>query len=194
MSHIYDSYKIALLDASFFLSPFSDEVKKGLSNSKIYVAETFKSELEQYKLILSEKKQKVYEENIKFLDRNTDLNTLNFDSFGEQYRHLHNDIFGFVLLLVNVRARFVVITANQILIQKIVLQGLEVDIYDLSTNSFIKYEFFSTYQSRYKFSEIIWTISATEEKIGSGTKLYRKNGRKIVLGEEINTGKQICIL
>lgn len=59
MPGIYDEYKIALLDSSFFVSNFSEGVKNGLNNIKVYVADTFNSEIEQYKLVCL-RKDKVF--------------------------------------------------------------------------------------------------------------------------------------
>ena len=146
MPGIYDEYKIALLDSSFFVSNFSEVVKNGLNNIKVYVADTFNSEIEQYKLVLSSKRKSIYDSNVRFLNENMRLNTLDLASFGAQSEKLHNDVWGLLTLLVGLNAKFVVITANQVLIQKIVLNGLKVDIYDLNVGSFIKYSSFSTFK------------------------------------------------
>ena len=133
MPGIYDEYKIALLDSSFFVSNFSEGVKNGLNNIKVYVADTFNSEIEQYKLVLSSKRQSIYDSNVRFLNENMRLNTLNLASFGAQSEKLHNDVWGLLTLLVGLNAKFVVITANQVLIQKIVLNGLNIGVQGVQT-------------------------------------------------------------
>lgn len=188
MPGIYDEYKIALLDSSFFVSIFSEGVKKGLSNIKVYVADTFNSEIEQYKLVLSSKRQSIYDSNVRFLNENMRLNTLNLDSFGAQSEKLHNDVWGLLTLLVGLNARFVVITANQALIQKIVLNGLKVDIYDLNVDGFIKYSSFSTFKSRYKFTEATWTTPPMDVKVAENSTLFCKDHSRVTLAKEIKTG------
>lgn len=188
MPGIYDDYKIALLDSSFFVSNFSEGVKKGLCNIKVYVADTFNSEIEQYKLVLSSKRQSIYDSNVRFLNENMRLNTLNLASFGAQSEKLHNDVWGLLTLLVGLNAKFVVITANQVLIQKIVLNGLKVDIYDLNVDGFIKYSSFPSFKSRYKFTEATWTTPPVDMKVGENSTLYCKDHSTVTLAKEIKTG------
>lgn len=188
MPGIYDEYKIALLDSSFFVSNFSEGVKNGLSNIKVYVADTFNSEIEQYKLILSSKRQSVYDSNVRFLNENMRLNTLNLASFGVQSEKLHNDVWGLLTLLVGLNAKFVVITANQVLIQKIVLNGLKVDIYNLNVDGFIKYSSFQSFKSRYKFTEATWTTPPMDRKVAENSTLYCKDHSSVALAKEIKTG------
>lgn len=188
MPGIYDDYKIALLDSSFFVSNFSEGVKKGLCNIKVYVAGTFNSEIEQYRMVLSTKRQKIYDSNVNFLNENMRLNMLNLDSFGSQSQRLHNDVWGILTLLVGLNAKFVVITANQVLIQRIVLNGLKVDIYDLNTNDFIRFSKFSAYKSRFKFKEATWITPPVNVKVAEKFTLYCKNGSKITLAKQIKSG------
>ena len=188
MSGIYDEYKIALLDSSFFVSNFSEGVKNGLNNIKIYVADTFNSEIEQYKLVLSSKRQSIYDSNVRFLNENMRLNTLNLASFGAQSEKLHNDVWGLLTLLVGLNAKFVVITANQVLIQKIVLNGLKVDIYDLNVDGFIRYSSFPSFKSRFKFTEATWTTPPMDVKVGENSTLYCKDHSTVTLAKEIKTG------
>lgn len=188
MPGIYDEYKIALLDSSFFVSNFSEGVKNGLSNIKVYVADTFNSEIEQYKLVLSSKRQSIYDANVRFLNENMRLNTLNLASFGAQSEKLHNDVWGLLTLLVGLNAKFVVITANQVLIQKIVLNGLNVDIYDLNVDGFIKYSSFYSFKSRYKFTEATWTTPPMDRKVAENSTLYCKDHSRVTLAKEIKTG------
>ena len=188
MPGIYDEYKIALLDSSFFVSNFSEDVKNGLNNIKVYVADTFNSEIEQYKLVLSSKRKSIYDSNVRFLNENMRLNTLNLASFGAQSEKLHNDVWGLLTLLVGLNAKFVVITANQVLIQKIVLNGLKVDIYDLNVDGFIRYSSFPSFKSRFKFREVTWTTPPMDVKVGENSTLFCKDLSTVTLAKEIKTG------
>lgn len=188
MPGIYDEYKIALLDSSFFVSNFSDGVKNGLNNIKVYVADTFNSEIEQYKVVLSSKRQSIYDSNVRFLNENMRLNTLNLASFGAQSEKLHNDVWGLLTLLVGLNAKFVVITANKVLIQKIVLNGLKVDIYDLNVDGFIRYSSFPSFKSRFTFTEATWTTPPMDVKVGENSTLYCKDHSTMILAKEIKTG------
>ena len=66
MSELFGAYKVAILDSSFFTSEFSQDVKNGLKSIKVYVAGTFYSELEQYRLFLSKDKLDIFESNLAF--------------------------------------------------------------------------------------------------------------------------------
>ena len=194
MPGIYDEYKIALLDSSFFVSNFSEVVKNGLNNIKVYVADTFNSEIEQYKLVLSSKRKSIYDSNVRFLNENMRLNTLDLASFGAQSEKLHNDVWGLLTLLVGLNAKFVVITANQVLIQKIVLNGLKVDIYDLNVGSFIKYSSFSTFKFMYELGEVSWPTSPpTYVKVAENSTLFCMDHSIVTLDKEIKNGFEASV-
>ena len=78
-------------------------------------------------------------------------------------------MWGLLTLLVGLNAKFVVITANQVLIQKIVLNGLKVDIYDLNVDGFIRYSSFPSFQSRFKLTEATWTTPPMDVKVGENS-------------------------
>ena len=136
MSGLFQSYKIALLDSAFFSSEFSPEVKSGLSSIKVYVANSFNAEIEQYKEVLSDERRIAYERNVEFLET-LSPKKLNMDSTGEKKKEINNDTWGMISLLVSLKAKFIVVTSNKILIQRIILNSLEADIYDLNDDCFI---------------------------------------------------------
>ncbi len=193
MSGIYDEYRIALLDSSFFVSRFSEEVKRGLSNIKVYVSDAFNSEIEQYRLILSPEKQRVFDSNVRFINENMRLNTLNLDSFGERSKHLHNDIWGLITLLIELNAKFVIVTANKILIQRIVLNELKVDIYNLNSNGFIRYSVFPSLKSKYNITEATWINSPVDIKVAEGSYLFCEDHSVVILDKEIKTGLEASL-
>lgn len=153
MSALFQNYKIALLDSSFFSSEFTNEVKSGLSAIKVYVANSFNAEIEQYKFVLSDERRKAYERNVAFLQQKMKLNTLNLDSAGDKKQEINNDTWGMISLLVGLKAKFVVVTANKILIQRIILSSLDADIFDLNENRFILARDFDNLHSQYEISK-----------------------------------------
>lgn len=190
MPGLFDNYRVAVLDASFFTGEFSKSVQRDLENVKIYVADTFSAEVDQYKAVLPKGKRAVYDANIAFINQTKQLVTLNLESFGEQGKGLHNDTWGLLKLLASLNAKFVLITADKLLIQRVVLHDLRVDIYDLDHNTFLRCDDFPLYQD-------IFELSGTEQDAHSAQKdvrvtekgkLYRRNGDPVVLGKEIKSG------
>ncbi len=190
MPGLFQNYRVALLDSSFFASKFTEEVQNGLEEVNIYVADTFNAEIEEYKVLLSSSKSATYEANIIFLNHSKQLKTLNLDSFGEKSKNIHNDTWGVLTLLVGMNAKFVLITADQLLIQRVVLHNLNVDIYDLTKNEFIVYQEFSSYKYRFEFNvNSSWMVSDGKENHATEkTVLYRRHGSSVVLGKEIKSG------
>ena len=192
MPGLFQGYKVALLDSSFFLNPFPQDVQDGLRGIKVYVSDTFNAEIEQYKIILSQRKRDFYEDNIRFL-HTMPLNTLNLASFGAGSESLHNDVWGLVTLFksVNPAARVVVVTANVLLMQRLILHRIQVDIYSLNEHCFWRCADFDTIRQRYEFQRLsAASVSEQENRAKEGDYLYRENGMPIVLGEVINSGAE----
>jgi len=51
MPGLFENYRVALLDSSFFVSKFSESVQIGLEDVNVYVADTFNAEIEQVKVL-----------------------------------------------------------------------------------------------------------------------------------------------
>lgn len=189
MPGIFSNYRIAVLDSSFFLSEFTQEVKNGLKNIKVYVSGSFDSELEQYKLFLSREKLTILNSNLSFLTNSLSVNTFDMSSAGEKAVKLHNDIWGLISLLVSLKGNFVVITANQILMQRIILDNIPADIYDLNSNTFRNASSFAYSKVTYEFGRTSWPIPQRPDKVAKeGTTLYKNSGGTITLGEEMHSG------
>lgn len=190
MPGLFENYRVALLDSSFFVSKFSESVQIGLEDVNVYVADTFNAEIEQYKAVLSSSKSAAYEANIIFLNHTKQLKTLNLESFGDKGKSIHNDTWGVLTLLVGMNAKFVLITADQLLIQRVVLHNLNVDIYDLNKNTFIYHNEFSSYRGRFEFNvNASWAASTSrDDHVTEKSTLYRRNGSPVVLGKEIKSG------
>ena len=191
MSALFQNYKIALLDSSFFSSEFTNEVKSGLSAIKVYVANSFNAEIEQYKFVLSDERRKAYEKNVAFLQQKMKLNTLNLDSAGDKKQEINNDTWGMISLLVGLKAKFVVVTANKILIQRIILSSLDADIFDLNENRFILDRDFDNLHSQYEISKSdLPPLPPFSFKVNESAVLFCKNGNRIPLGNEFNSGME----
>jgi len=195
MPGLFENYRVALLDASFFVSNFSESVRMGLEDVNVYVADTFNAEIEQYMAVLSSNKRTVYEANIDFLNHTKPLKTLNIASFGDKSKSIHNDTWGILTLLVGMNAKCVLITADQLLIQRVVLHNLNVDIYNLNKNAFIYYAEFLSYQGRFELNakESQLASAGKDHHVTEKSTLYRRNGGSVVLGNEIKSGLEATL-
>ena len=191
MPGIFQDYKIALLDSSFFMAPFPKAVQDGLREIKVYVSDTFNTEIEQYSVLLSQARSTFFNSNIFYLKQNMHLNTVDLASFGEKSEDLHNDVWGLITLFqrINPNAKIILVTANKILIQKIVLHDIKIDIFDLNTTRFLTYAEFDRVKQFFEFDKAEWIDNTTDDThVTKGSRLYKKDGSFVILGDVINSG------
>lgn len=195
MPEIFQEYKGALIDASFFQSKFTVAVQYGLRETAVYVAGTFENDVTQYKAILPPDKNAVYDFNLAFLHRNIELKELTQNEPNAQYNELHNDTWGILTCLAKTGKKFVLLTADRLLIQRVVLCGINIDIYDLRSNAFMYQHDFPSYSSDFHLSRengIIADIGSSGS-ITEKTVLYRTDGSTVVLGSLIKSGLEANI-
>lgn len=195
MRGIFQSYKGVLIDASFFQSKFTSAVQYSLKETAVYVAGTFKDDVAQYKAILPPDKNVVYDANIAFLYQNIKLEELAPNVSDRQSNEHHNDTWGVLTSLARTGKKFVLLTSDRLLIQRVVLQGIDIDIYDLSSNEFIYQHQFPSYSSNfqlYRDDGVVADIGCSES-ITEKTVLYRTDGSTVVLGSLIKSGLEANI-
>lgn len=197
MSHLFEEYKIVVLDSTFFCKSFTQEFKDGLSKTKVYVSGTFNTEIEQYRQVLSAERKKIYSENFDYINKNIILNTMNLNSMEGKGDKFNNDIWGLICLMVELNKKFnakiAIITANCLLIEKIVLKGIDVDYYDLSIGMFMYKSDYSYIYNKLSFHEVVSTEKQTDVRLGADATVYLSNNRKIVLEDEITSGLEATI-
>lgn len=211
MENLFQNYKIVVLDSSFFVSEFSESFQESLKCSYVYIAGTFRTELNQYKKILPLSKKNVYNKNIDFIDENISVRSLDFKSFSldavssdnvseelydliKNIDKIHNDIWGLVTLLEKLKAKFVLATANQLLIQKVVLNNINVDIFNLNSNTFIYSKNFSQMSKWFELDNTEAFVATESYNIASeNSVLYLGDGTRIMLAEEVGFGAEATI-
>lgn len=194
MSELFKNYKVALLDSSFFLLPFTDELKQGLSEIKVYVSDTFNTEIEQFHEIITDERKAFYLDNLSFIKGNITLFSNNLDSFGKDADKYSNDTWGLINFLNNLGGKFIIITSNQLLIQRIIVNRLNADIYDLIRNEIISSDDYPSLSARYDFdNHDIIAGPDSEQTPGSSSRLYLSNGSFITLGKEIKSGMEATL-
>ena len=195
MSVSFKGFNVALLDSTFFFSVFSPELKSFLQATCVYTANTFDQEIKQFKQILPSDQASAYAKNVNFLSENVKLNSLRLSTAGDDAQDLHEDIWGLITLLTRLgQSRFVVLTANALLIQRIVLNDMHVSVYNLRTNELIHADDARAKASiQREFVPTKATISHIAFKGEEGKRLYRKNGTHVTLSREIRTGMEATL-
>lgn len=188
MDGMFSAYRVALVDSSFYFRRFSDRLRKALKETKIYVGETFRDETEQISKVLSDRRRPVYEENLNFLIREIKLHCVKMTETDEHTEHLQNDTWGLLNLMTSMGAKIVLVTADRLLIHRVILTGKKVDIYDLSSDGFVYYEEFPVIRAGLTLDTRMESGTAEHGLIHEGSVLYRKNGGPVVLDREINSG------
>lgn len=188
MNGLFSAYRVALIDSSFYFRPFSLELREALKGIKVYVGRTFGDETDQISKVLSEKRRPVYEENRHFLSQEIKLNYVQMDERDSRSSHLQNDTWGLINLMESSGARFILVTADQLLIERVILADKQVDIYDLSTERFRYYESFADIRPRLALDDRMTPVADDHAPIREGSVLYRKHGAPVKLAGEINSG------
>ena len=188
MNGLFSKYRVALIDSSFYFRPFSGELRDALREIKVYVGQTFRDETEQISKVLSENRRPVYEENRRFLSQEIKLNYVQMVEGDDRTDHLQNDTWGLINLMAGTGAKFVLVTADRLLIERVILTDKRVDIYDLSSDSFTYYESFASIRPSLILDDRMKPVADDHDPIREGRVLYRKQGGPVELAEEINSG------
>lgn len=188
MNGIFGAYKVALIDSSFYFKAFSYQLREALKQIKVYVGQTFRDETEQISRVLSERRRPVYQENLSFLIREIKLNYVNMTAADENTEHLQNDTWGLLNLMGKLGAKFVLVTADRLLIQRVILTGIRVDIYDLCSDSFVYNDEFPAIRARMTLDTRMDSVAAEHGVIRENSMLYRNHGEPVVLENKINSG------
>ena len=205
MKAMFQDYRFALLDASLFVSRFSEELRRGLEEIPVYAAETFNSEVIQYMEILPERNKAIFNENLHFLKNIMEVERMNLDHHKNEVREFHGDTWGVINLLVRLGSKFVLVTADQLLIQRVILENLKVDIYALNTSfswndtagseGFIRYRDFPRYRPKFELVEDVpWPAGEQHDfLLKDNMTLYKKDGSQVALGKEFASGAEAHI-
>lgn len=205
MKDLFQDYRFVLLDASCFVSLFSEELRQGLSKIPVYAAETFDAEVTQYLKILPEDKKTIFEENLAFLKSTMSSERMNVDGCENEVEGLCGDTWGVLNLLVRKGSSVVLLTADQLLIQRVILENLKVDIYALNTSlswnekvgseGFIRSRDFPRYRPMLELVEDVpWPAGEQHDfLLKDNMTLYKKDGSQIALGKEIASGAEAHI-
>ncbi len=205
MKSLFQDYRFALLDASLFTCKLSESLRYSLEGIRTFAVETFDAEVTQYLQILPEANKDVFIDNLRFLEKTMRHERMNLRGFETDAPNCHSDIWGVLNCLVKRGMNFVLITADQLLVQRVVLENLKVDIYALNQEctwntkaageGLIRYRDFAAYRSKFELVEdLSWPAGQKHEfLLEKNVLLYRKHGSPVMLGAEIASGAEAHI-
>lgn len=194
MAEQYEQYNVVVIDSSLFPCKLNDEMMNCLKSARsIYVSGTFHSEIRELKELLSEEDRKNCDSNMKQLNMIIHPKVMNLSAYPE----LNSDIWDF-LELCSTRPnadKMLIITANRLLLQRVVCNHFPMDIYNLNTNHYLSHKLYPTIERHYTVDNNDTPVSAKAAvRFGKGTRLYaeRRNGRRsepVVLGDMLGDGQ-----
>ena len=170
MFGMFHKYDFVILDASYFLLKEADaEVMESLKDSRVYVSVTFEAEWKAYRDLLSEHQRALYD----VLAR--PLPNLKVPSGARSTWEM--------ILDASAKGRSIaVVTGNRLLIERMILEPVKADIFDLNETEWILQEDFSARLEQLEFQkESLSETPPPKEAIGYGTTLYKSDGEEVKL-------------
>lgn len=177
-----EKYDKVLIDGTIFIHPLPAELCSGLQPEKCYISKSFAAECELLRPCMTQQQQAVLEQNLKTLS-----NAISKDRILSYADSTWENL----CALSQRRGKFLFVTANRLLVQKIVLRQLQVDVYDLHDLKFLPEDSFGTLQDAYR-CQIDKKGSGTQ-KLADQLMVYREDGTIAMLKCHKDTGTEAVI-
>lgn len=191
----FEGYNLAVLDASFYCQPIPTQVLEELKKVKVVISNTFDFELEQYSKILPQESKEVYESNIQLINDVINQYNISFNKLSPKiFCDLNDDVWGLVNYLEKCNYKYIIITGNELLIQRIILHKINSDIFNINSNQLITFEDFDEYEKLFEFKNFQWSIQPESyDSLGTDDVVYTESGKPILLGKEVNSGSEAVL-
>ncbi len=191
MNQLFNKEKILILDASVFHHAFNPDEKNSLKTVKIYTAGTFSAAVKELSAVLPGQLQTFYQNNIQFLIQETDISYAENLLLQKEFSDRIQDTWELIQFYHSLGASFTVLTGNQLLIQRLIVNRINADIYDFLNRTILHhYDFWS-------MSSKIDSLKGTDGEMlpilgtpSTGQQLFLKNGTSIQLGQELRNGME----
>ena len=186
-------YDAIILDSCFYTTDFDSETVSLLKSVRnVLVSDTFSFELEENKIIIPPGYKDTYISNIRLINRIKRENDVKFINPKRDF-----DIWQLIQDVSKAYKKFLVLTGNNLLIDKIILNNISIDIYDLNQCKYYYHNDFSVEKTKREFKsgfdEIDDIFSGSHGEISVGSALYSKYGNTVILGDELNSGTEASI-
>lgn len=198
-SVLKSEYDAVILDAAIMAREFNETECQILQKAKVYVAETFAYEAEQFQQILDNDAGEAYRRNIRYLDKNVSLYTLPGTAIGPEGQQ---DVWGLLRWFVDKNQRILLISGNELLIQRVVIHQLRVDVYDFKSGQLLGFEQFGRLAEEYEleYQHTSGDMNLYRNGIDQsshisvpGMNLYSAKGKRVLLGSEIRSGMEATL-
>lgn len=185
-------YQWILMDASVFVKPFPEEIGQQLSRAQVCITSSFETETAQYGLLLDDTRRKIYDANLTLIRRCQPHRVVS----KIKDTNIHCDMWNTILQICNGKAydkdAYLLITANRLLIQRLILNEIPMDIYDLQADSWYDFSRYAQAKPACEFrgdSEYEAVLPIPEDAVQKENKsrlprklqLYCSDGTKVEL-------------
>ena len=190
MAGQFDLYNVVIIDSSLFPRTLSDELINGLKSVRnIYVSGTFRAEILELMELLSPADKANCERNLKLLNTVIHPKELNLSDFP----NMNCDVWDFLALSATRphADKMLFITANMVLIQRVICSHMPMDIYNLNKSVFLSHTAYPFIDKNYAIDNNDKPVSETVcDNIDEGSALYvvRRSGKT---NETVTLGKML---
>lgn len=146
-SFALNDYSQVILDGSFFINRFPEELIRDLDEEKLYLAPTFWAECAAYIPHMTAPQRAVFDDNVELLKPKL----YKGQKVAAKRLQYAKDLWSNLCVISNSgRSRTLLISSNLLLIQKVVLRQLKVDVYNLHEMKFLSHGSYPTLKKDYQ--------------------------------------------
>ena len=177
MIRMFRKYDFIILDASYFLlkemnGELIEFLRELVREKRVRVSCSFEAEREAYRVLLSEERRKLYDAFTRELPR--------FSEFSDGTRSAWEMVSD-----ASFEGKTVaVVTGNRLFMERMILEPVKADIFDLNHLKWISYDDFPVLRERIELrGEKFAGTPPPPKTIQDGTALYQSNGERVTLRE-----------
>ena len=175
------NYKGIVIDASFFVRPFSENFKQILADTPVYHAQTWENAVAAMDDGLEEPHKRFYKDNVAVIMQ---TNPRVPDGVP-----CTEDVVGLLRSLAGMGHRYLFASADLMLIQRLILERVQIDIYNLWTDSRIQAEQFPKLAGTFEFAQADWNPVPTAQN-EKELVLYDETGSPVRLNRTKDGGSE----
>ena len=175
------NYKGIVIDASFFVRPFSENFKQILADMPVYHAQTWENAVAAMDDGLEEPHKRFYKDNVAVI-----MQTNPRVPEGVPWTE---DVVGLLRSLAGMGHRYLFASADLMLIQRLILERVQIDIYNLWTDSRIQAEQFPKLAGTFEFAQADWNPVPTAQN-EKELVLYDETGSPVRLNRTKDGGSE----
>ena len=177
-------YQGILIDSTFFVRPFPEDLKQLFHSCPVYKSETWKSAVSAMGLLLKDPHKTFFHDNLSF------LNGLRFLRPPSRHHDLMDMALGMAAQNSENRRKFLLVTADKLLMQRLVLANVGLDIYDLWEEKILTAADFPALQAQWSFHTPDHAPVPTADTNAETLILYDESGAAITFKKSYKGGRE----